>query len=127
MKSDEFRVEQIDHKFLIPGHTYLPCDQNFGLIEREKKVHKMIYVPACWTKVVKSACKRRPFIVHEMTSGKYFSTSSLLKQITNRKKNLLEEKVSWRKIVNIQANKPNYLTMLYKNEFDENLELSSIN
>lgn len=55
VKSDEFRVEQIDHNivFLIPGHTYLPCDQDFGLIGGEKKVHKMIYVPADWAKVVK--------------------------------------------------------------------------
>lgn len=40
VKSDQFRVTQIDQKVLIPGHTYLPCDQDFGLIERRKSFTK---------------------------------------------------------------------------------------
>jgi len=25
---------QIDHKFLVSGHSYLPCDRDFGVIEK---------------------------------------------------------------------------------------------
>lgn len=126
VKSGQFRVNQIDQKFLIPGHTYLPCDQDFGLIEKEKKFYKMIYVPADWAKVVQQACKKKPFIVHEMTSDQFLQTKSLLSQITNRKKSVLGGKVSWRKMVHIQAKESRYLTMLYKTTFDEKEEFSSI-
>lgn len=35
--SSSFTVEEVDHKFLVSGHSYLPCDQDFGLIEKQKK------------------------------------------------------------------------------------------
>lgn len=27
---------QIHHKFLVSGHSYLPCDRDFGVIEKQK-------------------------------------------------------------------------------------------
>lgn len=32
------RFQQIDHKFLVRGHTYLPNDRDFAHIEKRKKV-----------------------------------------------------------------------------------------
>lgn len=29
-------VNEIDHKFLVSGHSLLPCDQDFGLVEKQK-------------------------------------------------------------------------------------------
>lgn len=34
----KFHCTEIDHKFLVSGHTYLACDQDFGLIEKQKKI-----------------------------------------------------------------------------------------
>lgn len=31
-------VKEIHHKFLVGGHSYLPCDQDFGLVEKQKKI-----------------------------------------------------------------------------------------
>lgn len=39
--NDKYSVNEIDHKFLVSGHLYLPCDQDFGLIEKEKKITKI--------------------------------------------------------------------------------------
>lgn len=36
--SPEFKVSKIDHTFLCSGHSYLPCDQDFGLIEKSKNI-----------------------------------------------------------------------------------------
>lgn len=53
---------QIDHKFLVSGHTYLACDQDFGLIEKQKKYHPEVYVPDDWLQVILAArtfhCKK---------------------------------------------------------------------
>ncbi|CAG9827032.1 unnamed protein product [Diabrotica balteata] len=35
-------VENIDHKFLVSGHSYLVCDQVFGVISKQKVFFKDI-------------------------------------------------------------------------------------
>lgn len=30
-------LQQIDHKFLLPGHTHMKCDSDHSLIEKMKK------------------------------------------------------------------------------------------
>ena len=51
----------IDHKFLVSGHTFLPSDHDFSLIEKKKK-EKEIYVPLQWYSLVDEArTKARPF------------------------------------------------------------------
>lgn len=96
--SEEFKVCEIDHKFLVSGHSYLPCDQDFGVIEKEKKFHKDIFLPEHWTTVIKSARKKNPFLTVEMTSDDFFSTKTLENAITNRKINERKSKVEWLKI-----------------------------
>lgn len=54
---------EIDHKFLVSGHSFLPCDQDFGLIEKQKKHHQNIFVPNDWHSVIKNARKKIPFIL----------------------------------------------------------------
>lgn len=56
--SPDFNVDEIDHKFLVSGHSYLPCDQDFGLIEKEKKFHPHIFVPSDWIAVIENARKK---------------------------------------------------------------------
>lgn len=33
-------VETIDHKFLVSGHSFMECDQDFTIIEKAKKISK---------------------------------------------------------------------------------------
>jgi hypothetical protein len=30
-------IQTVDHKFIISGHSFMECDQNFGLIEKAKR------------------------------------------------------------------------------------------
>jgi len=57
--STSFTVEEIDHKFLLSGHSYLPRDQDFGLIEKERKFHPDVYLPNDWDTVILSARKKK--------------------------------------------------------------------
>lgn len=98
VSSPGFTVNQIDHKFLVSGHTFLPCDQDFGLIEKKKKLHKNIFLPQDWTAVIKDARKKKPFNIVAMTSNDFFSTNTLKTQITNRHWTTEHEKVEWLKM-----------------------------
>jgi hypothetical protein len=35
---NDYLPTEIHHTFLISGHSYLACDRDFGVIEKEKKV-----------------------------------------------------------------------------------------
>lgn len=34
-------MQLVDQTFFIPGHSFSNCDQDFGIIERGKKFHKL--------------------------------------------------------------------------------------
>lgn len=72
--STSFTVDEIDHKFLLSGHSYFPYDQGFGLIEKQKKYYPDIHLPNDWKTVILSARKKNPFKIVNMTSNDLFST-----------------------------------------------------
>lgn len=44
VSNPEYTINKIDHTFLVSSHSYLPCNQDFGLVEKQKKtVSKHIY------------------------------------------------------------------------------------
>lgn len=126
--SPDFVVEQIDHKFLVSGHSYLPCDQDFGIIEKEKKFHPNIFVPSDWYVVIRNARKRNPFKVIEMKSNNFISTVVLENNITNRKIAQSKMKVEWLKIQWLQFQKqaPYSINFKYSNQNDVPFETVDI-
>ncbi|KAJ4425488.1 hypothetical protein ANN_28106 [Periplaneta americana] len=55
-------------------HSYLPCDRDFALIEKQKLVANVM-VPFQWKHMVAEACIKRPFIVQEMNQEDFVDTS----------------------------------------------------
>lgn len=53
---------QVEQKFLTSGHSFLPCDRDFALIERNKKLSS-VYIPFQWTDVIAKARVNNPFKV----------------------------------------------------------------
>jgi len=45
VQNKKFTVTSVDHKFLVSGHTFLPNDQDFGLIEKNKRYNKDVFIP----------------------------------------------------------------------------------
>ena len=39
------RFKKIKHVFPIRGHSFLPCDRDFGIIEQKKRKKERVYVP----------------------------------------------------------------------------------
>ena len=59
------RFECVELICPIPGHSYLDCDRDFGLIEKLKLKIEKISVPSEWIKIVKNANFENPYyIVH---------------------------------------------------------------
>jgi hypothetical protein len=83
--SPDFEVTKIDHTFLISGHSYLPCDQDFGLIVKQKRYFPEICVPDHWMTVIKAARKVKPFHIILLTSEDTKSTTTLENWIINIK------------------------------------------
>lgn len=54
-----------EQKFLISGHSFLPCDRLFAMIEKKKKVFQAV-VPADWIQIIQQAHPSRPFPIIQM-------------------------------------------------------------
>jgi len=52
-------------KFLVTGHTFLPCDRLFALIEKKKK-QAQAFVPSQWLEIISEARPNRPFVIQLM-------------------------------------------------------------
>lgn len=123
----DFTIEEIDHKFLVSGHSYLPCDQDFGLIEKNKKFYKEIYVPNDWLEVIKTARKKQPFKIIRPTASDFFSSKSLEKNITNRKISVRNTKVEWLKIQWLKFHKLHPFSIFYKYSNNEEVHFEEVN
>ena len=53
--SDDYPFTTIDHKFMTVGHSYLPSDCDFGLIETAQRKANCLYVPHDWAELISNA------------------------------------------------------------------------
>ncbi|CAH1106990.1 unnamed protein product [Psylliodes chrysocephalus] len=90
------RIQEIHHKFLEPGHTFMEYDQDFGIIEKVKRKNPQVFVPEHWRQLIKSSCKK--FTVHEMSKENFFSFSNLNNIISDPKKDTEKRAIKWREI-----------------------------
>ena len=95
----------IDHKFMVPGRSYLPNDWDFGVIEQAKRRRQQIYTPSERYELVRLVCRTSPFTVVEMSSEDFVEIKELTKLITNRKVDTLGRSVDWLSIRWIQVRK----------------------
>ncbi|KAK5648264.1 hypothetical protein RI129_003156 [Pyrocoelia pectoralis] len=90
------KIEEIHHKFLEPGHTFMECDHDFGIIEKVKRKIPQIFIPEHWRNVIKKSCKK--FSVHEMRKEDFYSFSKLNETISDPKKDTDKHVIKWREI-----------------------------
>lgn len=76
--------EEIEHKFLVPGHTFLPCDADFGVIEKLKRKTQVVYTPEQWAHLIRKSRTKKPFKVIEMDADDFKDLANLNKMFTKR-------------------------------------------
>jgi hypothetical protein len=76
--------EEIERKFLVPGHTFLPCDADFGVIEKLKTKTQVVYTPGQWAELIKRSRMKNRFTVIEMGKENFKDFHSLNQMLTKR-------------------------------------------
>lgn len=77
----------VRHRFLVSGHTFLPCDRDFSHIERQKKLNvNAIHTPEDWEKVVKEARHEKPFETLVMKSSDIYDFKTFFDEGFNKPK-----------------------------------------
>ena len=103
-----------EQRFMKSGHSFLPNDADFGLIERAKG-RKEIFVPDHWMDLVRQARKKNPFSVVAMKQSDFISLAKYTKtNAVNRKKTSDGQKVEWLQIQSLRFEKERPLVMKFK-------------
>nr|CAD7399314.1 unnamed protein product [Timema poppensis] len=88
---------EIQQKFLVTGHSFLPCDRDFALIERAKKKMKAL-VPSDWKYVIGAAKVNEPFTIFEMQQENFKDLEVLSRGFKNKAKLQITKSV-WYKLL----------------------------
>ncbi|GLV44548.1 hypothetical protein CBL_12105 [Carabus blaptoides fortunei] len=127
-------IKTIMHKFLEPGHTYIECDRDFGLIEKKKKKIPQVFIPKHWTTIIQKSSRnfevKRKTLPRTNTNsmGKMGKSDSIVAFIPPVHHSYYE-KLPHTKGKNAKANKKSTKTSDEPNEdidiFDDDLVLQS--
>jgi hypothetical protein len=114
-------IVEVNHKFMVSGHGYLPNDQDFGVIEKKKHGALCIYVPDDWMNLVSNskARKHKKFEVVKMQKDDFLNSDAMAEINVNRKKCTDGEDVKWLRIQWICFKKENPFKMYLKYSADE--------
>ena len=118
-------IETVDHKFLVSGHSYLPNDADFGVIERATK-KSALYVPDQWFQTIRSCKRSNPFAVVEMNQELFVSVGDLLHYAVIRKKCTDGSKLEWLKTQWIQIRQQEPMKMYFKYTCQDEVPFSCV-
>lgn len=104
--------EQVEQKFLVSDHSYLPCDRDFAQIEKRKRVSKA-FTPDNIQYMIVNACHKNPFKDLTMQSEDFKDIQKLTDEMLNTTK-LKISQVSW-----IMVNKENSKMVKIRKSFNE--------
>lgn len=121
------KYKSVEHRFLLPGHTHLPCDRDFAFVEKRKRFVKEVYCPTQWVEVIKKSKIKNPFIVTKLITDDFKVLSTLKKNI-NHHKNVTDdfENFKFKDIRIFRFEKENPNIMLIKRTIDGYFEKVNI-
>lgn len=90
------KYDEINHKFLVSGHSFLSCDRDFAQIEKRKRVEKC-EVPTDLVKLMENATPNNPFVVTILQPEDFFDFKQAADSYINTTK-LNISKCSWIKV-----------------------------
>lgn len=121
-------LKQIDHKFMISGHSHMECDVDHSLIEKQKKKSGMkICHPQDWATLIRCTNKKRPFNVVELGTEDFYDFAALLRGPFLKKQKTIDGEVF--KLQNcrwIRYTKK-YGTIFFKNSLEDSESFKEIN
>ena len=124
----ELDLDSIDHIFMVSGHSFLPCDEDFGLYEKEKRKKEQVYSFGEWIDIAKRARKKSsaPFEVQEMSAASFMNFHEMQSNIVNRKTDTDGCKVQWLNIRWLRFTKSELHVMWFKYSVSEDEAFKSV-
>lgn len=119
VQSSDNEINTVDHKFLLSGHSFLPNDRDFGVVEMAIRKNNFFYIPQDYYEVIANCRKQNKFIVHEMKTKNFVSTQPLENAVLKRKKNNDGEIVNWLNICWIRFTQEAPYKMFYKTSMEQ--------
>ena len=86
------RFTKIEHFCMEPGHSYLPCDRDFGHIEKKLRAVEVFSQPN-YHDIIKASRTNKPFQVISMERDWFFDVDILQHKITNRSAGILSQTI----------------------------------
>lgn len=110
-------LQKITMRFLIPGHSFLPNDSEFGDVESHLKCYQRLYTDEDYIRVMKVCRKKNPFTVTKLGKEDFFSTKNLEEGITNRKLDVEKNKINWLQFREIELKKDKLYSIFFRTAF----------
>lgn len=66
---DRGRFDKIVHNFPVRGHSFSPCDRDFGPIKQLVKKIDRVYTPAQYIELILRASRTNRFTVHQVVTS----------------------------------------------------------
>ena len=66
---DKFNIREWTHRYMEPGHSYLPNDRDFALIEKKKRKQDFFSLDE-WIKIIEDSNAKKNFQGNE--NGQFF-------------------------------------------------------
>ena len=77
--------DSVEHKFLLPGHSHLPCDRDFGRIEKFRRLHyQNVYSTEEWCEVIAKSNKKKPYVVTLLTQEDILPITNYITEIAKK-------------------------------------------
>ncbi|KAJ8893163.1 hypothetical protein PR048_005746 [Dryococelus australis] len=92
------RFDTIRRLCVVSGHTYMPCDHDFVLIEAEKRRRQYVYTPEDWIDVIQKSRRRNPSKVYKMNRSDFLSFECFTNKLQKRTTTMDGDKVELRKL-----------------------------
>lgn len=127
------QLEEIEHKYLLRGHTHLEADSDHSLVERywRKESQFKIMIPWDWHQLVRACNKKKPFTVLSMETEHFRNLKRLYEERNApylfRKKSVDGSPflISNAVCLQVRSNSPGFL--YYKTDFDEECRTVDLN
>lgn len=121
LQTKETNITQIDHKFLIVGHTHMECDVVHATIEKQiRKTSIDIHAPHDYSQFIRTIRSTNTFKVIDMQQTDFFNFSEMVKtKYTWRSKDAAGNRFIWSQVRWIRYTNQ-YGIIQYKNSLDEN-------
>lgn len=126
-------LTEINHKYLLAGHTHMEVDGQHSIIERAKKNLMPHSVFTCndWVNFIANCKKTNPFVAQRMNIRDFVDFLSLIKTRESpyiaRKMNTDEEPFLISSTVWLQLRKERMGLLFYKNSFVEEFKCVDLN